>query len=179
MRHIARLVCATSLLACGYPIHASAPAVSPSEAAADGAHAAPTKPTSAKKPNILAWMLDDIGIGFSLKEGKPTFIVNDITGKSFTIAASEALPRGKNRLELRVDQRPMGPTGPTSMKVAIAASGKVIAAGEIEPITPRLAVTSTETFDVGQDGGKPLTADYRAGVPFEEELSNVVFKTVD
>jgi arylsulfatase len=97
--------------------------------------------------------------GWSLyfKDGKPTYCYNVLGMQRFTVAAAEAVPAGRVKLELdfRYDGGGIGKGGTASILV----DGKKTGEGRIEHTQP-LIFSADETADVGEDEATPVSPDY-------------------
>ncbi len=112
------------------------------------------------------------GIGFYLKEGKPTFIVTALKGETAEVSASEALGPGATRIELDVTRAPAGEA--TDFQIAIKANGRELVRRNLRFPLPGYFGLS-EVFGVGTDDGSPVLAGYAAGHPIPAGLSDVEF----
>jgi len=110
------------------------------------------------------------GIALYLRGGKPVFVVNTLGGRSTEIAASEALPAGRTRLELRFDR----PRGPGAASVAISAGGRVLASGAV-PADIMAEFGVFELIGVGIDQGTPVLRGAKPGGALPAGISDVVF----
>lgn len=100
--------------------------------------------------------------GWSLyfKDGKPMYAYNYLGLKTFTIAATEAIPAGK--ATVRFEFAYAGPGLGKGGTGKIVVNGKQVAAGVIDR-TQAMIFSADEGADVGQDGESPVTPDYKEG----------------
>ncbi|MCX7864647.1 MAG: sulfatase-like hydrolase/transferase, partial [Novosphingobium sp.] len=110
------------------------------------------------------------GMALYLRDGRPVFAVNTIAGKSFEIAASEAIGPGNAQLSLGFARQ--GKDKPA--EVAIHANGSRIAQGQISAEIMG-AFHIFELFGVGHDGGTPVLAGARPDSSFPGKIRNVTF----
>ncbi len=98
------------------------------------------------------------GWSLYLKGGKPTYAYNWLGLERYTVAAAEAVPAGKAtiRFEFAYDGGKPGSGGMGTILV----NGKKVAEGRIDR-TQAFIFSADEGADVGQDGGTPVTADYK------------------
>lgn len=100
--------------------------------------------------------------GWSLyvKGGKPVYTYNFVGLKSYKVASSQALPKGKVtlRYEFQYDGGGMGKGGTGSLFV----NGKKVAQARIEQ-TQGYVFSADEGVDVGMDGETNVTNDYAEG----------------
>ena len=98
--------------------------------------------------------------GWSLyvKDGKPTYAYNWLGLQRFTVASAEVVPVGKAtiRFEFAYDGGRPGAGGTSTILV----NGKRVAEGRIDH-TQAFVFSADEGADVGQDGGTPVTDDYK------------------
>jgi arylsulfatase len=98
------------------------------------------------------------GWSLYMKAGKPTYTYNYLGLQRPTIAAQEAMPAGKAtiRFEFAYDGGPPGSGGTGTILV----DGRRVAGGRIDR-TQAFVFSADEGADVGQDGGTPVTDDYK------------------
>jgi arylsulfatase len=98
--------------------------------------------------------------GWSLyfKGGKPTYVYNWVGLQHYSIAATQPVPAGKAtiRFEFAYDGGKPGSGGMGTILV----NGTKVAEGRIDR-TQAFVFSADEGVDVGQDGGTPVTEDYR------------------
>ncbi|MCW1429517.1 arylsulfatase [Novosphingobium sp. JCM 18896] len=114
------------------------------------------------------------GIGFYLRDGKPTLVMNDLAGGSVAVTAADALAPGKQEIALDLVRGQREATGATPFEVKISAGGKVLAQERLSFVLPAY-FGIPETFDLAADWGSPVLAGYRAGTPFPGKLTDVTF----
>jgi hypothetical protein len=90
------------------------------------------------------------GFAFIVKNGKPTFIYSYVGLEHYTVAASEALPRGKSAVsfDFAYDGGGKGKGGTGTLSI----NGKKVGEGRLEQTVPVMFSTD-DTFDVGEDWG--------------------------
>jgi arylsulfatase len=113
------------------------------------------------------------GYGLYLKDGKPTFVYNFLSVERTTVAARDALPKGKTELvvEFKYDGGGMGKGGTIHM----SANGASIAEGRLERTIP-IQLSLGEGLDVGMDIGSPVDFTYQLPFPFTGTIQDVVIE---
>ena len=114
------------------------------------------------------------GVAFYLDQGKPTWVMNDLAGKSARIAAAAPLAPGARALGLEVTRGNPDAAGATPFAVTIRVDGAVAAQQQLTFALPAY-FGIPETFDLAEDWGSPVLAGYRAGSPFPGRLRDVEF----
>ena len=98
------------------------------------------------------------GWSFYLKDGKPAYHYNFLGLEQFSIRAAEPLPAGKATLRFEFTYDGGGPgRGGTG---TILVDGKKVGEGRIGRTEPNV-FSLDDTADVGEDGGTPVTLDYK------------------
>jgi len=110
------------------------------------------------------------GMALYLRAGKPVFAVNTLDGRTHEIAASEALPAGTTRLELRFER----PRGPGAASATITAGGRVLASGAV-PADVMSGFGVFELLGVGIDHATPVLRGAQPGGTLAAGISDVVF----
>lgn len=114
--------------------------------------------------------------GYSLyvEDGRPTYEYNWYTQARYRVAGTKALPPGPStvRMEFRYDGGGLGKGGTAILSV----NDEKVGEGRIEQ-TNWGRFSADETFDVGEDTGSPVSADYAAPNPFTGTLKKVVIDT--
>jgi arylsulfatase len=115
------------------------------------------------------------GYGLYLRERKPTFVYNYLDLDRYTIAGTEALPRGKVRLVVgfAYDGNP-GERG-KGATVTLSANGTKIAEGKL-PRTIPLQISLGEGLDIGMDVGSPVDFAYKLPFPFTGKIDRVTIE---
>ncbi|HZI26761.1 MAG TPA: hypothetical protein VFD64_01325 [Gemmatimonadaceae bacterium] len=113
------------------------------------------------------------GFAFIVKNGKPTFIYSYVGLEHYTVAASEALPRGKSavRFDFAYDGGGKGKGGTGTLSI----NGKKVGEGRLEQTVPVMFSTD-DTFDVGEDWGTPVSPDYELPAKFTGDLKKVTIE---
>lgn len=111
------------------------------------------------------------GIALYVKDGRPVFESNYV-GQRIKIGSAEALAAGPNavRMEFRYDGGGLGRGGTVSLFI----NGKLVATGRLEVTNWVGKYSADETFDIGQDTGSPVSADYASPNRFTGTLKKVV-----
>jgi arylsulfatase len=113
--------------------------------------------------------------GWSLyvKDGKPAYTYNYLGLQRFTIAAKQALPKGKStvRFEFDYDGGGVGKGGAGALFV----NGKSVAAGRIEH-TQCCAFSLEDGADVGADEGTPVVETYKSPAKFTGRIDRVTIE---
>jgi arylsulfatase len=113
------------------------------------------------------------GYGLYLREGKPTFVYNFLSVERTTLAAKEALPRGKATLvvDFAYDGGGMGKGG----KLTLKANGKTLAEARLERSIP-IQFSLGEGLDVGMDVGSPVDFTYQLPFAFTGKIAKVTIQ---
>ena len=114
------------------------------------------------------------GIGFYLRDGKLTLVMNDLGGRSVTVAAADALAPGMQDVALDLMRGQPDASGATPFEVTIRSRGKVVAQEKQSFALPAY-FGIPETFDLASDWGSPVLTGYRSGTPFPGDLSDITF----
>jgi arylsulfatase len=114
------------------------------------------------------------GIGFYLANGRPTLVMNDLGGRSVSVAAAEPLSHGAQTIALDLIRGQPDASGATPFEVAIRSGDKVLAQQRLLFALPAY-FGIPETFDLASDWGSPVLAGYRAGAPFPGTLTDLTF----
>jgi len=113
--------------------------------------------------------------GWSLyvKDGKPAYTYNYVGLRRFTIAAKQALPRGKSivRFEFDHDGGGVGKGGVGALFV----NGNSVATGRIEH-TQCCAFSLEDGADVGADEGTPVVETYKSPAKFTGKIDKVTIE---
>jgi arylsulfatase len=114
--------------------------------------------------------------GFSLyvKDGQLTYEYNYVTQARYKVTGSEVLSPGPTtiRMEYSYDGGGLGKGG----TVALLVNDKKVGEGRIEKTIPG-RFSADETFDIGEDSGSPVSADYAAPNRFTGTIKQVVINT--
>ncbi|WP_210165268.1 arylsulfatase [Beijerinckia mobilis] len=109
------------------------------------------------------------GMTFYLKDGLPIFDYNYFEDHA-VIKGDKPVPVGAAKIGLAFDYAGGGQG--KGAKVTIKVNGDEVAAGDIPATVPgRFGV---DTFDIGQDGGQPVTFAYKPPFKFTGEIDKVV-----
>jgi arylsulfatase len=113
--------------------------------------------------------------GWSLyvKDGKPTYTYNYLGLQRFTIAAKQAMPKGKStiRFEFDYDGGGLGKGGVGTLFV----NGQSVAKGRIEH-TQCCAFSLEDGADVGADEGTPVVETYKSPAKFTGKIDKVTIE---
>jgi arylsulfatase len=113
------------------------------------------------------------GIGFYLKQGKPTLILNSLKGDTASVETAVPLKPGVSRIALDLRRTP-GADGVSEFAVTIRSDGNEMARQTLRFALPGYFGLS-EVFGVGADDGSPVMAGYHPGTPFPGSISDVEF----
>lgn len=105
------------------------------------------------------------GWGFYILDGRLVFHYNLAGMQRFEVASTHPLPKGRHRLEARIEYDGGGPGRGAAL--ALCLDGEVVASGRIEQTLPRLYALDA-MFDVGLDTGTPVAESY--SVPFRSTV---------
>jgi arylsulfatase len=101
------------------------------------------------------------GLSLFLENGKLVYEYNMLLIERYFVETKEKLLPGKHQIEvLTTIAHPAAPA-----TIVINVDGKQVAAGEVKRTVPA-AFTASETFDVGQDLGGPVSLRYMKKAPF-------------
>jgi arylsulfatase len=111
------------------------------------------------------------GYALYVQDGRPTYEYNFITQERSKVTGSQALVSGPNvvRMEFRYDGGGLGKGGTAALFVNDVKVGE----GRIER-TGWARFSADETFDVGEDTGSPVSADYASPSPFTGTVKKIV-----
>lgn len=110
------------------------------------------------------------GYGLYLRDGKPTFVYNYLSIERSTIAAEEALPKGKSQIvvDFAYDGGGMG----KGAMVTLSANGDKLAEGRVERTVP-VQFSIGEGLDVGMDTGSAVDFSYTLPFTFTGKVDKV------
>jgi arylsulfatase len=110
------------------------------------------------------------GYGLYVKDGKPMFVYNYLDLDRYTIAGTEALPRGKMKLvvDFTYDGGGLGKGG----SVTLSVNGQKVAEGKL-PRTIPLQISLGEGLDIGEDVGSAVDFTYKLPFKFTGKIEQV------
>ncbi len=110
------------------------------------------------------------GLTLYMDKGELVYEYNMMVIERYIARLTDKITPGKHRIE--VDTTIAKPGAPA--EVALAVDGKEVARTTVKRTVPA-AFSATETFDVGQDLGSPVSLDYfdRSPFPFDGKISKV------
>ena len=110
--------------------------------------------------------------GYSLyvKDNRVVYHYNAYNEDRYTITGTDPLPSGKVIIEAKYTPSDDKKTGTVTLSV----NGKQVGRGEVKRTVPG-TYSISETFDVGQDTGSPVSKDYDRDNEFTGTLDRVVF----
>ena len=110
--------------------------------------------------------------GYSLyvKNNRVVYHYNAYNEDRYTITGAEPLPAGKVVIEAKYTPSEDKKSG----AVVLSVNGKQVGRGEVKRTVPG-TYSISETFDVGQDTGSPVSKDYDRDNEFTGTLDKVVF----
>jgi arylsulfatase A-like enzyme len=113
----------------------------------------------------VLYALGGIGGGVSLymDEGYLVYEYNALAVSRTRLRSAERVPAGKVHIEVLTAMSSAKAGAPANLSVRL--DGKEVASG-VTAFTPPLTFTASETFDVAQDLGSPVTLDYFERAPF-------------
>jgi arylsulfatase len=108
-----------------------------------------------------------------LRDGKPTFVYNYLGVERPTVAAQDALPKGKSRVvvDFKYDGGGLGKGGTVTM----SANGTKVAEGRLERTVP-LVISLQEGLDIGMDNGSPVDFTYKPPFTFTGKIEKVTIE---
>ena len=110
------------------------------------------------------------GYALYVKDNRVVYQYNAYNEDLFTITGTEPLPAGKVVIEAKYTASADKKSG----TVILSVNGKEVGRGEVGRTVPG-TYSLTETFDVGQDTGTPVSKDYDRENEFTGTLDKVVF----
>jgi arylsulfatase A-like enzyme len=110
------------------------------------------------------------GYALYVKDNRVVYQYNAYNEDLYTITATKPLPTGKVIIEAKY----MASEDKKSATVILSVNGKEVGRGEVGRTVPG-TYSLTETFDVGQDTGTPVSKDYDRDNEFTGTLDKVVF----
>lgn len=110
------------------------------------------------------------GYAFLVVKGKPVFHYHWLGRERYTIAASEALPKGQCTIgfDFVYDGGGLGKGGTGTLTI----NGRKVGEGRIDKTVP-LYFSTDDTFDVGEDWGTPVSPSYEPPFRFTGALKQV------
>jgi arylsulfatase len=108
------------------------------------------------------------GYAFFVDDNELVYEYNAYNEDRFQIRSDRPLPAGD--VELRADYEAVGPT---SGLVTLYVNGEQVGQGEVGRTMPA-QFSLSETFDVGEDTGTPVSKDYTRDNAFNGKLDRVV-----
>ncbi|WP_317928616.1 arylsulfatase [Halioxenophilus sp. WMMB6] len=136
---------------------------------------------SGKESGVIYVMGSSLGgMGLYLKQGKPVFLLRGISGEEVRVASKRRLKAGNNALKLRfeyLNRQPgqmMPPLAPSDIRLTLTNNDEALFSETVNFPMPG-TFSSTESFDIGRDDGKPLSDDYPSEADFPGEIRNIVF----
>jgi Sulfatase len=114
------------------------------------------------------------GMGFYLKDGKPMFIMNALSGQSVLVAAPEGLDAGATKIQLVVEKGAVAQDGTAEYHIIIKSTSHTFAEATVHFAIPAFFGIG-EVFGVGTDDGSAVLANYSAGTPLPARISSVLF----
>ncbi|WKZ14795.1 MAG: arylsulfatase [Candidatus Jettenia caeni] len=114
------------------------------------------------------------GYTLYIKDGRPTYEYNYVTQVRYKVTGSEVMAPGPNtiRMEFSYDGGGLGRGGTVTLFV----NDKKVGEGRIEK-TGWGRFSADETFDIGEDTGSPVSADYASPNRFTGTLKKVEIDT--
>jgi arylsulfatase len=112
------------------------------------------------------------GYGLYVRDGKPTFVYNNLALERVTLAGREPLPKGK--VQLGVDFVYNGGAGERGKAAAVTmmVNGAKVAEGQLSRTIP-LQISLGEGLDVGMDVGSAVDFTYRLPFAFTGTIEQV------
>ncbi len=104
------------------------------------------------------------GLACYVKDGILSYEYNLFEIMRTHIRAKEKLPAGKAKIEVETSYIELKPAGP--LKVVMKVNGATVAEGTV-PVSAPLLFTANDSFDIGMDGGSPVSVDYFDAAPFK------------
>ncbi|MNV51631.1 hypothetical protein D3C71_1436870 [compost metagenome] len=98
-----------------------------------------------------------------MDDGFLNYEYNALAISRVKLRSTERVPAGKVSIEVLTTLSSAKPGAPASLSLRL--DGQEVAKG-VTSFTPALTFTASETFDVAQDLGSPVTLDYFERAPF-------------
>ena len=105
-----------------------------------------------------------------MKDNRVVYHYNAYNEDRSSITGAEPLPAGKVVIEAKYTPS----DDKKSATVTLSVNGKEVGSGEVKRTVPG-TYSISETFDVGQDTGSPVSKDYDRDNEFTGTLDKVVF----
>jgi arylsulfatase len=115
------------------------------------------------------------GYGLYVRDGKPTFVYNNLALERFTIASQTPLPKGKVQLKVDFAYRGQPAERGKAAAVTMSVNGTKVAEGDI-PRTIPLQISLGEGMDIGMDVGSAVDFTYRLPFAFTGTIEKVTIE---
>ncbi|MCJ1887293.1 arylsulfatase [Pseudomonas sp. LA21] len=117
------------------------------------------------KASGVIYALGGIGGGVTLylDEGHVNYEYNDLAIARIKLRSERPLAAGDAQIEVLTEPTAAKPGSP--VKLTLKVNGEEVATG-VTPFSPPLTFTASETFDVAEDLGSPVSLDYFDRAPF-------------
>ena len=103
------------------------------------------------------------GLALFMEDGRLIYEYNMMLIERYTIESKEKLSPGKHKIEVITQLQEKKPLSPATITLKV--DGQVVGSGIVKRTVPG-AFTATETFDIGEDLGSPVSRRYRKEAPF-------------
>jgi arylsulfatase len=115
------------------------------------------------------------GFGLYVREGRPTFVSNDLELERPTITGGDPRPRDKVKLviDLKYEGRAGGRGKPATATMSV--NGNKDAEGRLERTIP-FQISLGEGMDIGMDVGSPVDPTYRLPFAFKHKIDKVTIE---
>jgi arylsulfatase A-like enzyme len=112
------------------------------------------------------------GYGLYVKNGKPTFVYNNLALERPTVVGKDALPKGKVKLVVDFKYEGKGQERGKGATVTITVNGSKVAEQHLERTIP-IQISLNEGLDVGMDVGSAVDFNYKLPFAFTGKIEKV------
>ena len=112
------------------------------------------------------------GYGLYVRDGKPTFVYNDLALERFTFTGQGPLPKGKVQLTVDVAYKGGAQEHGKGAAVTMLVNGTKVAGGDM-PRTIPLQISLNEGMDIGMDVGSAVDFTYKLPFQFTGTIDKV------
>ena len=110
-----------------------------------------------------------------MRNGKLTFVYNNLALERFTFAGREPLPKGKAQLKVDFAYKGGAEERGKGAVVTMLVNGAKVAAGEL-PRTIPLQISLGEGMDIGEDVGSAVDFTYKLPFTFTGTIDKVMIE---
>jgi arylsulfatase len=115
------------------------------------------------------------GYGLYVRDGKPTFVYNNLALERFTFTGREPLPKGKVQLTVDFAYKGGAEERGKGAAVTMLVNGTKVAAGDM-PRTIPLQISLGEGMDIGMDIGSAVDFTYKLPFTFTGTIDKMTIE---